>query len=100
MAESTQHADDVADRPTWRTIAERDAWADKVTAEVAEGCCNNAQWRGRLCTYHQGFQFGVDETLERLGITQFDGGNRPNEAYSQVESPAPPSALQRRMSVR
>lgn len=41
-----------------------DELSDMLVEAAAEGCCNNAQWRGRLCSYHQGYQSGVDAALE------------------------------------
>lgn len=31
-----------------------------------EDCCCNAEWRGRLCAYHQGFEDGWEALREAL----------------------------------
>lgn len=31
-----------------------------------EDCCANAEWRGRLCAYHQGFEDGWEALREAL----------------------------------
>lgn len=41
-----------------------DELSDMLVEAAAEGCCNNAEWRGHLCTFHQGYQQGVDAALE------------------------------------
>jgi len=30
------------------------------TEALSSGCCGNDQWRGRLCTYHQGVEDGIE----------------------------------------
>jgi hypothetical protein len=33
--------------------------AKELVDRAAEGCCQNGQWRGRLCSYHEGYRDGV-----------------------------------------
>lgn len=54
-----------------------DELSDMLVEAAAEGCCNNAEWRGHLCIFHGGYQQGVDAALEAyaklLGGAQSDG---------------------------
>jgi hypothetical protein len=51
-------------------LAAEVAWRNVLVAESqglqADGCCSSETWRGHLCSYHQGFEDGVDVVLERL----------------------------------
>lgn len=34
-----------------------------MTRKAAEGCCGDATWRGRFCSFHQGYEAGMDALL-------------------------------------
>lgn len=33
---------------------------ERLLRKSADGCCGDAKWRGRLCSYHQGYEDGLD----------------------------------------
>lgn len=44
---------------------------------AAKGCCNNEEWRGRLCAFHSGYEQGVEVGIDAyatlLEATHSDG---------------------------
>lgn len=62
----------MADEPTFADLAAAAeiAWRNVLVAESqglnADGCCSTDSWRGHLCSYHQGFEDGIDVVLDRL----------------------------------
>lgn len=54
-----------------------DELSDMLVEAAAEGCCLNGVWRNHLCTFHGGYQQGVDAALEAyaklLDATHNDG---------------------------
>lgn len=41
----------------------RDRITDRLNAQASDGCCRNAEWRGHLCQYHQGYDDGMKPPL-------------------------------------
>jgi len=39
---------------------------DKRAYEIAVGCCGDYKWRGRLCSFHEGFADGFDEAFQEI----------------------------------
>ncbi len=52
---------------------------DDLTARVrkaAEGCCMNDNWRGRMCSYHEGYADGL-EAAQRDSVLAGWAGLKP-----------------------
>lgn len=47
----------------------------RLLGESTAGCCADVPWRGRLCSYHQGYADGMDALADALfPVTRDEAG--------------------------
>ena len=60
-----------------------DDWAVERMLKAVDGCCGNAEWRGRFCQYHQGFEDGIDAVIDKLAevVNALDSDSGDGETH-------------------